>query len=161
MKFNMSHCLEAFSIALDFVVMEILSFDKQHSRKVALISLELAKGLELDQDDIKDLYALSLLHDNGVTSSMLEHNYTFEAIELMPGHCFEGESNISFFPFIKDRKNVILYHHENFDGSGIFGKKGQEIPLFSRIIQFADILDIKFKLADLPFFERKSCRLCK
>jgi HD-GYP domain-containing protein (c-di-GMP phosphodiesterase class II) len=42
----------------------------------------------------------------------------------------EMESNI---------RNTILYHHENFDGSGYPGKlAGEEIPIFARIIRVAD-----------------------
>ena len=46
----------------------------------------------------------------------------------------------------KLQKNVILYHHENFDGSGLFRKKASEIPVFSQLISFADILDTNFDL---------------
>ncbi|NCA92769.1 phosphohydrolase, partial [bacterium] len=43
------------------------------------------------------------------------------------------------FPFLTFQENIVLYHHENFDGSGIFGIKGNEIPLFAQLISFADI----------------------
>lgn len=56
-------------------------------------------------------------------------------------HCSIGEENIQGFPFHTDVKNVILYHHENADGSGPFGKKSEEVPLFSRIIHLCDLLD--------------------
>ena len=37
---------------------------------------------------------------------------------------------------------VIKYHHEYYDGNGYpFGKKGEEIPLGSRIIAIADAFD--------------------
>jgi len=39
--------------------------------------------------------------------------------------------------------NIILYHHENHDGTGFFGKRGDEIPLMSRIIHLADKLDLE------------------
>ena len=38
-------------------------------------------------------------------------------------------------------KNVILYHHENANGSGPFGKTWEEVPIFSRIIHLSDLLD--------------------
>ena len=40
-----------------------------------------------------------------------------------------GEENISALPFHTNVENIILYHHENADGSGSFGKTWQEIPL--------------------------------
>ena len=39
-------------------------------------------------------------------------------------------------------KNVILYHHENANGSGPFGKTWKEVPVFSRIIHMCDLLDL-------------------
>ena len=56
-------------------------------------------------------------------------------------HCTLGEKNIQRLPFHTDVKNVILYHHENANGSGPFGKTWEEIPLFSRIIHLGDLLD--------------------
>ena len=44
-------------------------------------------------------------------------------------------------PSHTDIKNVILYHHENADGSGPFGKKWTEVPVFARIIHLCDLLD--------------------
>ena len=35
----------------------------------------------------------------------------------------------------------ILYHHENANGSGPFGKTWEEVPIFSRIIHLSDLLD--------------------
>ena len=57
-------------------------------------------------------------------------------------HCVYGEKNITKIPFKTDISNVILYHHEHADGTGPFRKKWHEIPLFSRIIHLADIVDI-------------------
>jgi HD-GYP domain-containing protein (c-di-GMP phosphodiesterase class II) len=37
---------------------------------------------------------------------------------------------------------VVLYHHENFDGTGYpSGLKGEEIPLLARIIRIVDSFD--------------------
>ncbi|MDW7669986.1 MAG: HD domain-containing phosphohydrolase, partial [Bacillota bacterium] len=30
-------------------------------------------------------------------------------------------------------KELLLYHHENYDGSGFFNRIGDEIPIFSQI----------------------------
>lgn len=42
------------------------------------------------------------------------------------------EKNVKNFPFLTDHKNIIKYHHENYDGSGFFGLKGDEIPLLHK-----------------------------
>ena len=45
-------------------------------------------------------------------------------------------------PELKQIADYILNHHERWDGSGYpYGKKGDEIPLLSRIISIADAYD--------------------
>lgn len=154
MNFNMSKCLEAFSLALDFAEMDYFKINMNHSRRVAYISLNIAKAMDLSEDDQKDLFALSLLHDSGFTLSGLKLKPDFKMFELMSDHCIEGEKVISYLPFLMSRKNVIKYHHENHNGSGFFGISGDDIPLLSQIIHLADFLDINFNLAQLDFQKR-------
>ncbi len=48
--------------------------------------------------------------------------------------------DLPFFP--KTALNVVLYHHERFDGSGYpKGLKGEEIPLEARIFAVVDVWD--------------------
>ena len=152
MNFDMSKCLEAFSLALDFAEMDYFKINMNHSRRVAYISLNIAKAMDLSENDQKDLYALSLLHDNGLSLSGLKSKG--KMFELMPGHCIEGEKNISYFPLIMPRKNVIKYHHEYYNSSGHFGMSGEDTPLLSQIICLADFLDVYFNLPQLDFKKR-------
>jgi len=43
--------------------------------------------------------------------------------------------------FSEDFLNNILFHHENIDGSGYYGLKGKEIPLYARMIRIIDTYD--------------------
>lgn len=44
--------------------------------------------------------------------------------------------------FLELTKNVILYHHEKWDGTGyLAGLKGKDIPLEARIVAVADVFD--------------------
>lgn len=38
-------------------------------------------------------------------------------------------------------KNMILYSHENWDGTGLEGLKGEEIPLESRLVNLTETFD--------------------
>lgn len=154
MNFNISQCLEAFSLALDFAEMDYLKVTMHHSRKVAYISLNIGRAMNLSDEEIKDLYALSLLHDNGLTLAALKLK-KIELIESLHEHCTEGEKNLESFPMYKRRDNVILYHHENYDGTGLFKISGEDIPIFSQIIHLADSMDINFNLPRLESNKRE------
>jgi len=153
MLFDIKKCLQAFSLALDLAELDYFKVNLNHSRRTAYICMMLANQLKLDNNDKSDLYALSILHDNGVALSAIKKvgkNY-----ELMPNHCLEGEKNIRKLPLFTKQKNVIKYHHENYDGTGIFKIAKDEIPLFSQIIHLADSLDTQYTLDKINFKNRK------
>ena len=44
--------------------------------------------------------------------------------------------------YLKEARNLTLYHHERWDGKGYpKGLKGEEIPLSARIMAVADVFD--------------------
>jgi HD-GYP domain-containing protein (c-di-GMP phosphodiesterase class II) len=142
MEFDMTKCLSAFAMVLDYVELEHFKVKLNHSRRVAYIALQLGRELELDAKDTADLYALSLLHDSGLTASALELGPS--EFELNPGHCIAGEETLIHLPLQRKRENIIRYHHENYDGTGLFKVGGDEIPLLSNVIHMADTLDRAF-----------------
>ena len=152
MNFNLNTFLMGVSIALDLSEKEILSTNSFHSKRVAYISLRIAQELGLSDEECFDLVSLAILHDNGLTEAALIHKLDkdseLEKLENLKDHCSIGELNIINFPFLTNPKNIILYHHEHYDGSGFYGKKHNEIPLMSRIISFADEIDFKYNLSD-------------
>ena len=101
------------------------------------------------------------MHDNGVSEKSLHDKLlgtsleNFTLIERKKEHCTVSEANIINFPFITNVKNVLLYHHENYNGTGYFSIPGTDIPLMSQIIHLADILDISFNLENIDKQEYK------
>jgi HD-GYP domain len=146
MNFNVNELLNSLSFALDYVEGDLMKNVTNHGRRVAYISARIGKKLQLSSHDLFDLISYSLLHDNGVTKSLLHaaNSGEYFQVELNRMHCVEGEKNIELFPFFVKAPNVILYHHERYDGSGFFKLAGQEIPLYSRIIALADFVAIEF-----------------
>ncbi len=61
---------------------------------------------------------------------------------IMKTHSSLGANIVKDVPFLQDLYRLILYHHENFDGSGYpEGLKGEMIPLGARIIRVADAFE--------------------
>lgn len=150
-NFNLNTFLISISFALDLVEKELLGVHNFHSKRVAYISVRLAKLLGMDARESFDLVSLAVMHDNGLTQAAFNQELSqeeFYQLEELKEHCVIGERNVRGFPFLTNPKNVILYHHEHYDGSGFFGKKGNEIPLMSQIIAFADLIDSTFTLTD-------------
>lgn len=139
MRMNVNELLISLSQALNFAEEGVLNKSTNHGVRVAYISGRIAQVLSMPEENLFDLISYSLLHDNGVMNALLEIpvRSTFRT-GTNPAHCVEGEKNIAEFPFLHRERNVILYHHEHYDGSGFFGVSGRDIPLYSRVIALSD-----------------------
>jgi len=153
MKFNLNKFLFAISYALDLAESEIQTVSSFHSKRVAFLSIKIAQTLNLSKEEIFDLYSYALLHDNGLIEAfqLTRENNKDKINENLVDHCTIGEENIRNFPFLTDQKDVILYHHEHYDGTGFFKKRGEDIPLFSQIIFMADVIDSNFELKKISY----------
>lgn len=152
MLFNLNEFLMSVSFALDFVEMDILGMPSNHGKRTAYIVINIAKEMGLSFEELHDVAALAMLHDNGLSEySLHEKLVTKElknavVLERVKEHCIIGENNIENYPLLTKVKNVIKYHHERCDGTGFFNLKGDEIPLMSQIIAIADALEKGFDL---------------
>ncbi|MCY1712993.1 HD-GYP domain-containing protein [Caproiciproducens galactitolivorans] len=172
MDFNINQLLNSLSYTLDFVEKDLIQNVTNHGRRVAYIAARIGRKINMADTDLFDLISYSLLHDNGVTKSLVQSQESGNYIkaELNRLHCVEGERNIAYFPFFHNIPNVILYHHEHYDGSGFFGVSGQDIPAFSRIIALADFIAIAFSegesaeeillsVKDSTYFDLEYCKV--
>lgn len=141
--------LAACSYALDCVEAELVHVTSHHAKRVAYMSVCAAEQMGVQGQRLQDLAACALLHDNALTQYIQEelHNDVSQISAAQPipklgAHCVLGEKNLHKLPFHTDVSDVILYHHENADGSGPFGKRWEEVPLFARIIHLCDLVDV-------------------
>lgn len=154
MEIDIIGLLSAFSFALDCVEAELIHVTSNHGKRVAYMSVCMAEKMWVSDDALRDLAACALLHDNALTQYINEEFYSdisnidtlkVSSDDITPRqlgmHCIYGEKNLEKYPFKTGVKDVILYHHEEADGSGPFEKKWTEVPLFARIIHFSDMLD--------------------
>ncbi len=155
MKLDVLGLFGACSYALDCVEAELVHVTSRHAKRVAYMSVCTAESMGVHGSELQDLTVCALLHDNALTQYIQEEfqgNTDFlDVLPEMPRiglHCSRGEENISRLHFSTDVSGVILYHHENADGSGPFGKTWQEVPLFARIIHLCDLLDAFCRAAE-------------
>ena len=157
----------AYSYALDCIEAELVNITNKHGKRVAYISVCMAKYWNVENDALQDLAICALLHDNALTQYITEEVKKNPGIDIGEGflnekanlHCIYGENNIAKIPFKTNVSNVILYHHEHADGKGPFKKAWQEVPLFARIIHLADVIDA---IADnIKFRQEKWDKCCE
>lgn len=152
MKLCFNELLLALSYALDCVEHDVLGVTTNHSKRVAYVVISMGRQYKLSIEQLSDLAACALLHDNALTE-YLQEEYTNDKENYVIGdkgaHCTKGERNIRNFPFYDDTKNAVLYHHENADGSGPFHKKGNDIPFFAMLIHISDEIDARYDLSTM------------
>ena len=133
MQFNLNNFLLSTSIALDFVSKYRYKISLGHSKRVAFIALNIGIKMDLSPEELSDLCAYSLLSSIGLNQSSNDKEF-----------CEISNECAKEFPFLNENENILLYQREKIDGSGIFGLKNEEIPLFSQIIFLAKTLDVMY-----------------
>jgi putative nucleotidyltransferase with HDIG domain len=119
-----------------------------HSQTVAKYSQALSRLLGIVDDAVlENIRKGALLHDIGkiaIPDSILKKRspLTAQEWEKIRLHPVVGHGLVKEIKLVEEVGNIILYHHEHFDGGGYpRGWKGERIPLEARIFALADSLD--------------------
>jgi cyclic di-GMP phosphodiesterase len=135
--------LEALGAAIDLRDSETAG----HSQRVCRYSLEIARAMNWSDKQLGSLARGAYLHDIGklgIPDSILLKPGALTADErtLMQQHVQIGFDLVNGIPFLADAAEIILTHHERYDGSGYpRGLKAEEILLGARIFGVADSFD--------------------
>lgn len=156
MKINLNDVLYAFSLGLDAAENEFLGTTPGHSKRIAALSIITGKAIGLTDNELIDIAAYSILHDNALTEFNQEEieykkyngGRAYGTLDFMIRHCTIGEINTKLLPFRTNNRDVILLHHENADGSGPFRRLAQRTPIKAQIIHLGDMIDTHFNLLD-------------
>jgi putative nucleotidyltransferase with HDIG domain len=147
------HIMKEFGTVSDVInylhlVRPMDDYTYSHSLNVSLMSIIIARWMNLSEAEIDEIATAGLLHDIGKTKIS-------DKLLLKPGKLTDLEfDELKKHPIlgymmmenVKDAtlnmKYSVLMHHEKIDGSGYpVGALDEEIPLFPKIIAIADIYD--------------------
>lgn len=113
----------------------------EHSRRVADVSRQLARGLGMSEAEIQDVFVAALLHDIGkigFSDELLRkpvNAMNAEELALYRKHPAMGASALGKIEALAGIAAIVRDHHEHFDGSGHpDGRSGLNIPMGARIV---------------------------
>ena len=118
-----------------------------HIRRVSEYSALLGRERGCPPDEVDRLRRYAGLHDVGkvgIRDAILKKpgRLTDLEFEEMKTHTLIGAELLHSAGLPDVARNIALYHHEHWDGSGYpFGLSGESIPLEARIISVSDVFD--------------------
>lgn len=131
-----------------------------HSERVVYYSLKLAEKLHFTTKEMLSLRYGSILHDIGkleIGRDILNKTGAIESSDLatLQKHPEWGSDIVRPISSLKEIIHTILYHHENYDGTGYpEGLSGEDIPLHARILRITDSFDAM--TTDRPYKKGKN-----
>ena len=149
-KLALDDLRQAYSGVLEILVKFIDTADRYteaHSVRVSILSTEIARELSLAEQAIEDIRVAALLHDVGKLDVSIDvirkagklDDNEWEQLKKHPEH---GANIVEQMGgMLSNAVPIILFHHEQFNGNGYYGRKGDQIPLGARIIAVADAFD--------------------
>ncbi|MEW6386947.1 MAG: HD-GYP domain-containing protein [Thermodesulfobacteriota bacterium] len=129
-----------------------------HSTRVTEVSLAFARFLGLPADDLEALGHATYLHDIGkigISDTILlkPGRLTPEEREIIETHPLIGEKIVEPLGLRTQEKDIILLHHERWDGGGYPNGLAQEkIPFLCRLVALVDCFDAL--TSDRPYRRR-------
>ena len=122
-------------------------YTEGHNDRVSRLAVMLGGEVGLARRELDLVRMAGILHDIGkigIPDSVLNKNGPLEEQEfvMIKSHPSQGEKILRPLRSVKEIIDVVLYHHERFDGRGYpKGLAGESIPLFARIVAIADSFD--------------------
>lgn len=118
-----------------------------HQRGVARLVVAIGREIGLEQERVNGLMMAALIHDLGklnVPAEILAKPTKLTPLEfnLIQTHSQSGYEILEGIEFPWPVAQIVLEHHERFDGSGYpQGLKGEAILLEARILAVADVVE--------------------
>jgi len=132
---------------LIFILDEKSLETEEHAQRLKLSCTLIGEKLNLPANEISELSLLAILHDIGkvgIPENILQKPgpLTVDEMDIMKKHTEIGYRIAQNSPELSSVSELILFHHERWDGNGYpSGMKGVDIPLKCRILAIADSYD--------------------
>jgi putative nucleotidyltransferase with HDIG domain len=118
-----------------------------HSQRVGELSEAVARALRMSDEQCNTIRTAGILHDLGkiaIPDSILlkPGKLTPEEYEIIKTHPVEGAQILAEHPEQKGVAEIVMHHHERWDGKGYPDEIAAEaIPIGSRIVNACDAFD--------------------
>ena len=118
-----------------------------HSQRVANYAVMIAQKMGFSDLEQEKIHQAGILHDIGkvnIPDSILLKPGKLDAQEykIIQSHAQNGYDFLKQIPMYSELSNIILYHHEHYNGNGYpTQKSAEDIPLVSYILSVADAFD--------------------
>lgn len=140
---------------IDYIVNDFKSGIK-HGVLVANLTFELAKEYGMSDDEAYELKLAAMVHDIGkLKLSEYLYGRTNESLPEEEKKYMSMHSKISYdvlkkYDYSDNIMNIVLSHHECYDGSGYpDGLAGEDIPVGARILKVTD--EFSALISDRPY----------
>jgi len=143
--------LEGWANALELIDKET----EGHSRRVTELTIQLARVLGIEDEEIVHIRRGALIHDigkMGISHEILNKtgSLTNEERKEIEKHPIIAYNLLKKIPFLQKTLEIPFYHHERWDGTGYPRKLiAEEIPLSARMFTIIDNWDAL--LSDRPY----------
>ncbi|MBR1482932.1 MAG: HD domain-containing protein [Ruminococcus sp.] len=124
-------------------------YTPDHLEHVYQYTKALCRKTGMSNDEAEKVALAAKLHDLGklaVPKYIINKQGRFNEEErvIINSHTQFGYTILSAFSedaMISVAANIALYHHERYDGNGVNGLEGEDIPLEARIVTICDVFD--------------------
>ncbi len=122
-------------------------YTARHQKRVATLSLAIAREMGFDQKQLDVMRIAAILHDIGKINLPTEilckpGKLAVCEYNLIKMHSEAGYQILKKIDFPEEIAEIVFQHHESLDGSGYpRGLKGDDICIEARILHISDVVE--------------------
>ena len=134
---NLHEAIYSLSDALDLVGVSHI----HHGKRVAFIAAECAKFMGWSGPRLDELFQAAILHDSGVSKTMVHAKLAEMAWENEAEHCRLGAALLATSPLLKHLSDTVLHHHTHWSVLKDLDLP-MEVKLRANCIYMSDRIDV-------------------